>query len=210
MDILIKRIHMNFSNIITFSRIVGISVIFFLFPFSNVLELWIVFFIFILVALSDFLDGYLARKLNLISEIGALLDPLADKISLLILLLFISDNLVPAWAVFILISREFCVLSLRVYATSKNIKNVSSKYLGKLKTTLSFIIMGILILRLPLSDNNGPSFLQPAELLRNWVYGWPQEFVNILIFALIFLSLYSLKNYFIAYLPYENDSSSKS
>lgn len=195
----------NYANIITLLRIIGITLIFFLFPFTTSSELWFVFFIFLLVSLSDFLDGYIARKFKIVSEIGILLDPLADKICLLLLLIFVANNNIAPWAVFILLSRELCVLSLRVHASSKNIKNLASKSLGKIKTTVSFILIGLLFLKTPVNESSLPSFFIPLENLRKFIYSMPNEFILIFVALAIFLSLISLKTYLKDYLPQNHE-----
>ena len=101
--------------------------------------------IFILASITDFLDGYLARKLNLITNLGKFLDPLADKLltnSLLILLMTTPAWLVetsmlrvPAWAVIIMITRDFTVDGIRMIAVSEG-KVLAANVFGKVKTFL--------------------------------------------------------------------------
>ena len=97
----------------------------------------------VITGLSDFVDGYVARKYNIISDLGKLLDPLADKIFLTaVLVVFISDSIVPPWIVFIILSREFIVNGLRVYATQKGFILAASKW-GKAKTMTQFIFLAL-------------------------------------------------------------------
>lgn len=101
--------------------------------------------IFILASITDFLDGYLARKLNLITNLGKFLDPLADKLltnSLLILLMVTPAWLVepsmlrvPAWAVIIMITRDFTVDGIRMIAVTEG-KVLAANVFGKVKTFL--------------------------------------------------------------------------
>jgi CDP-diacylglycerol--glycerol-3-phosphate 3-phosphatidyltransferase len=101
--------------------------------------------IFILASITDFLDGYLARKLNLITNLGKFLDPLADKLltnSLLILLMMTPAWLVepsmlrvPAWAVIIMITRDFTVDGIRMIAVTEG-KVLAANVFGKVKTFL--------------------------------------------------------------------------
>ena len=101
--------------------------------------------IFILASITDFLDGYLARKLNLITNLGKFLDPLADKLltnSLLILLMTTPAWLVetsmlrvPAWAVIIMITRDFTVDGIRMIAVTEG-KVLAANVFGKVKTFL--------------------------------------------------------------------------
>ncbi len=111
--------------------------------------------IFIVASITDFLDGYLARKLNLITNLGKFLDPLADKLltnSLLILLMITTAWLVepsmlrvPAWAVIIMIARDLTVDGIRMIAASEG-KVLAANVFGKVKTFLQiFAIIFYLI-----------------------------------------------------------------
>lgn len=102
--------------------------------------------IFIVCSVSDFLDGYLARKFNLESPLGKLLDPIADKIllcsTILAIILITNDYFIGLMGVIILM-REFWVSGLREYTAINHIQNASDvSFLAKVKTTLQFISIG--------------------------------------------------------------------
>ena len=102
--------------------------------------------IFIICSISDFLDGYLARKFNKESSLGKLLDPIADKILLcsmiLSIVLITNDYFIGLMGTLILI-REFWVSGLREFTAANNIKGASDvSYLAKIKTTLQFFAIG--------------------------------------------------------------------
>ena len=113
---------MNIANRLTILRILLIV------PFIIIL-VWksdqfsyrlIAFVIFAIASLTDFLDGYLARKFNLITNFGKLMDPLADKILVLSsLLIFVELKYVPAWMVIVIITRDFLINGIRSLAASK-------------------------------------------------------------------------------------------
>ncbi|MCE3037867.1 CDP-diacylglycerol--glycerol-3-phosphate 3-phosphatidyltransferase [Helicobacter anatolicus] len=140
----------NIPNILTISRIlISVLVIFVL---LNGEELgisnpnFIAFWLFIFASITDFFDGYLARKFNLTSIFGAVFDPLADK--MLILAAFIGLLCVhkaSPWAVFLIFSREFFITGLRVVVASNN-QSVSAGILGKIKTILQIIAICFLLL----------------------------------------------------------------
>ena len=102
-------------------------------------------FIFSIIAgLTDILDGYIARKYNMVSDFGKLMDPLADKIFIVTAFIMMVDkNLLPGWIAVIILSREFMVTGLRLLAANKGIV-ISADVTGKIKTSLqmSFLIMG--------------------------------------------------------------------
>jgi len=101
--------------------------------------------IFLLAALTDALDGIIARRTDRITTIGAMLDPIADK--LLMSAAFISLvelDKVPAWMVTLIVGREFAVTALRLIALERGVA-ISANWLGKAKTTAQIITVSILI-----------------------------------------------------------------
>ncbi len=99
----------------------------------------------IIAGLSDILDGYLARKYNLVTDFGKLMDPLADKIFIVVMFITaveIKEIPMPAWIVIIIICREFLVTGLRLLAVSKG-EVISADKWGKLKTLLQMMILVI-------------------------------------------------------------------
>jgi CDP-diacylglycerol--glycerol-3-phosphate 3-phosphatidyltransferase len=146
--------------------------------------------IFILASITDFLDGYLARKLNLITNLGKFLDPLADKLltnSLLILLMITPVWLiatpmlrVPAWAVIIMITRDLTVDGIRMIAVTEG-KVLAANMFGKVKTFFQiFAIIFYLLNDALFASLSLPSGLSIAELT---------------LYIAAFASLLSLVNY---------------
>ena len=134
----------NFIMLLTYLRIffgplVFVISVFFEMYFASLI-------IFIICSISDFLDGYLARKFNKESSIGKLLDPIADKILLcsmiLSIVLITNDYFIGLMGTLILI-REFWVSGLREFTAANNIQGASDvSYLAKIKTTLQFFAIG--------------------------------------------------------------------
>lgn len=103
----------------------------------------IAFFIAIFAAITDFFDGYLARKLNQVTDFGALMDPLADKVLVTaVLLVFVECKLIPAWIAVAIIARELMVTGLRTLAAKKG-EIIPADRWGKLKTFLQMVLLGI-------------------------------------------------------------------
>src|SRR5689334_4165408 len=99
---------------------------------------------FTLAAITDVLDGYLARKLDVVSVLGKLIDPLADKLIVMACLIWmVKMGRMPAWAVIVLLAREFSVTSLRSVAASEGVI-ISAGQEGKTKTALQ--MLGIIVL----------------------------------------------------------------
>ncbi len=136
----------NIPNSLTVSRIalvpILVTVLLTRFPGREYIGLAI----FLLAGLTDFLDGLIARKTGAVTTMGALLDPIADK--LLTSAAFISLvelGLAPSWMVTCIVGREFAVTALRMVALERGLA-ISANNLGKLKTTAQVITISILIL----------------------------------------------------------------
>lgn len=124
---------MNLPNKLTMARIIMIPI----FMAIMLKEYYIAaLLVFAIASITDFFDGYLARKYNLVSSFGKIMDPLADKLlAFSALLAFIQLDVVSVWAPIIIIAREFFVTSLRVVAVSKG-KVIAASWWGKIKTNV--------------------------------------------------------------------------
>lgn len=134
---------MTTANKITLARILMIP-FFIYFAMQNDKTSYIIsLFIFCLASITDFLDGYIARKYNQITDFGKFADPLADKLLVTAaLLIFIEKGIFPSFMVFIILAREFIITSLRNVAAAKG-KVIAASWTGKIKTCVQ--IAGIII-----------------------------------------------------------------
>ncbi len=115
-------------------------------PYHSIIAL----VIFVLASFTDTLDGYIARKYDLVSNFGKFMDPLADKLlvsSALICFVSIQDNPMPAWVVIVIISREFIISGFRLIASDQGIV-IAASYWGKIKTVVQMVMSVVLILNL--------------------------------------------------------------
>ncbi len=136
---------MNWPNRLTIARLLATIV----FVAAMSIELngshTVAFVIFLAASLTDFLDGYLARKYNLITDFGKLMDPLADKVLIAAgFICLIPHNLIPAWVVVAILAREFLVTGLRTLAASKGVV-LAAENLGKWKTVLQVLTISVLL-----------------------------------------------------------------
>jgi CDP-diacylglycerol--glycerol-3-phosphate 3-phosphatidyltransferase len=137
---------MTLPNWITFSRLLGLPFLLYGLHNPTANARWVCLAIFLVAALTDWLDGYLARKLNQISDLGKFLDPLVDKLLVLApLLALIELGQVPAWGVFLIFGRELAIAGWRVSQTTISGANIW----GKLKTVSQIVAISLLIAPLP-------------------------------------------------------------
>lgn len=138
---------MNTPNKLTLLRILLIPVflLFMLTDASQSRYLW-AFVVFVGASLTDTLDGYLARRDNLITDFGILMDPLADKLLVTAALIcFVAQGMVPVLVVVLILSREFLVTSIRLVAAPKGRVIAADKW-GKAKTICQMVWMSYLLL----------------------------------------------------------------
>ena len=139
---------MNLPNFLSFSRI------FLIIPIILFFELDYYFFsfiFFVIASLTDYFDGYFARKNNQTSESGALLDLLADKLFVSIILLWMTysfNHVLILISSMMIISREIIISYVRLFLVSKKkeLEDLKSDLLGKIKTTLQMISLGIILI----------------------------------------------------------------
>lgn len=163
----------NLPNTITFSRLVMTAAFVVAVSFRSVEGYGIGLALFVVAAVSDFVDGWLARKMGLVTPLGKLMDPLADKILVSAAFVFLTEKLLcPVWVTALIIGREFLVTGLRQIAVEAG-QVIAADRLGKWKTAfqLTFCITGLVWLTLaPLVDLHAvPAFFR--SLARPWDQG---------------------------------------
>jgi len=137
---------MILPNQLTILRMVLTPVFFFLFISDDLLMKQISLAVFIVAALSDWYDGWLARKFNYITEWGKFMDPLADKILTSSAFIgFVVVGLLPWWMVAIILIRDFTITILRIYADRKSLVFTTSYY-AKWKTLLQMVFLYYLLI----------------------------------------------------------------
>lgn len=156
---------MNLPNKLTMLRIILIPIMVVAY-YINALEVeafwgiswkyFIIVLVFIIASLTDFLDGYLARKLNLVTTFGKFIDPLADKLLVMAALLLLADaGLVWSWLVIVILAREFIVSGIRLVAISEG-KVIAAGNLGKYKTASTMVAIIFM-------------FISPLYIIGYWI-----------------------------------------
>ena len=154
---------MNLPNWITLSRLL-LTI-----PFLIILEqpgmAWVALGIFVFASLTDWVDGYLARKLGQVTSLGALLDPLVDKVLVTGALVALTGmGVIPAWSVTLILFREFLVTGLRTLEAARGVV-LSAGMLGKIKTTLQMVAIALLLFAL---DPTAPAAASAAGMMVYW------------------------------------------
>jgi len=177
---------MNLANRLTVLRIV-FTFVFMFFLFIH--GLWakvISLVIFALAAISDFLDGHIAQKRNMVTDFGKLMDPIADKILVLAAFAaFVQMQLVDAWMFVIIISREILITSLRLFALNKG-KVLSAAKAGKHKTVSQMSVIVLILIFVVLKEAMLTFF--------TWNPSWENFFrqgIYLLMIVTVGLTLYS-------------------
>src|SRR5215510_6833075 len=166
----------NLPNALTLSRIfiVPLLVVVLLTPVSEnwlgVPRYLLGVGIFVAAALTDYFDGKIARRRQQVSKLGKLLDPIADKLLISAALISLVENhLAPAWAVVIIVGREFAVTGLRSIAATEGVV-ISASRMGKFKMVAQVVTVGLLILSL--SPSGGAprvsNFGRPFPAIQFW------------------------------------------
>ena len=133
--------------------------------------------IFWVAAITDLLDGYLARRWKQVTTIGTLLDPIADKLLVsAALIALVQEKVVPAWLVVLLIGREFAVSGLRSIAAAEGFV-ISASELGKFKTVSQFVAISLLMITIR--------------------HGWMVPYANLSLYVVVLFSMWSAVAYFV-------------
>lgn len=144
---------MNLPNKLTILRVILIIpfVLCMLIPGFGAVGRYVAVGIFIIASMTDWLDGYLARKNNLVTNFGKFMDPLADKLLVgAAMICLVETGELPAWIVIIIISREFIISGFRLVASDNGVV-IAASYWGKFKTVSQMLMIIMLILNF----NNG-------------------------------------------------------
>ncbi len=139
----------NLPNILTYIRIAAIPLVMLLIwrgePESCAIAAWVYSF----ATITDFFDGWLARRMGLVTVIGKFLDPLADKLMVMaMLVMMVALNRVPGWLVVIILTREMTINGLRAIASSEGLV-IPAGWFGKYKTALQLIAVMCLLVHYP-------------------------------------------------------------
>ena len=164
----LRRELTNLPNLVTMSRVVMIPVILIFIDNFNPLRSFVASMLYLAAAAGDFLDDYLARSRGEVSMLGKFLDPLADKLLVTAVLVYmVALSRVPAWIVVVLIGRDLAISGLRSIAAAQGLVIAASDG-GKIKTALQLVAIMMLLVyfRYPVL---GTSIMLDYYVVGNWI-----------------------------------------
>ena len=163
---------MTTANRITCLRILQIPVVLVL---AYLGQTWWALAAYVVACLTDMVDGYIARKYRQISNIGKFMDPLADKMLVLaVMVFFVEKGQMPGWVVAVVLLREFAVSGLRMIAVEHQ-RVIAAAWSGKIKTTVTMIGLGAMLV---LGDNAVLRWIVIALILITTVYSGAEYFIK--------------------------------
>lgn len=150
---------MNLPNKITMIRVILIPFFIVFMMLSATWAKWAALGIFVVASLTDFVDGQMARRMNLVTDFGKFMDPLADKMLVAAaMILFVEIGKIPAWIVIVIMSREFIISGFRMLAAEKGIV-IAAGWLGKIKTAETMVMLVVLLVFYALGVQGGAFFI---------------------------------------------------
>ena len=182
---------MNLPNVLTLSRFLW-AIIFMILLHQNSLRSTILAaVVFTVAAVTDFLDGYIAKKKGLITDFGKIMDPVADKFLILAaFIVFVQMGVLQAWMVVLIFIREVAVTVSRVTRLRRG-QVIAAEKAGKIKTVFQILCVSIVLIFL---------ILEKSSLAQNWSESVENEWgliINILMFATVLLTVNSGVSYFL-------------
>ncbi|HET9869842.1 MAG TPA: CDP-diacylglycerol--glycerol-3-phosphate 3-phosphatidyltransferase [bacterium] len=180
----------NAANLVTVSRVLMVPFFLVLFFRPEAWAKWAAGLVFAWGAYSDYLDGYLARKYKLTTSFGMLLDPLADKVLFLsVMVAFVQQQLAPAWMVIIIAAREFLITGLRQVAQGKNVIIAASRA-GKHKTVSQIVAISVILAAVCVRATVEATQGQWDQVLSRWG-GWGDALEDFVVYGPYWLMFYA-------------------
>ena len=140
---------MNLANKLTLLRVLMIPAFLGVLYWGGPNSEYIALAIFVIASLTDFLDGHIARSRGLVTDFGKFMDPLADKVLVTTAMLwFVQTGVMPAWAVAVVIFREFAISGIRLIAAERG-RVIAAAWSGKIKTAATMVFLMLMFLPLP-------------------------------------------------------------
>ena len=169
---------MTLANKITLFRVFCIPVFIVLMYLEGTAARYGALAVFVIASLSDFLDGYIARHYNQVSNFGKFMDPLADKILVITaMILFVESGRMPGWVLALVVTREFAVSGLRLVAVEQG-RVIAAAKSGKVKTASTMVCLILMLLfGVPYSAPDYLGMVCSAVILLTTIYSGVEYFI---------------------------------
>ena len=163
---------MNLPTWITVSRLLGVPIVLFALQDPTDFRRWVSVVAFVVFAGTDWLDGYLARRLNQVTDLGKFLDPLVDKLLVMApLMALVGMGVVPGWGVFLILARELAISGWRVNPVFQQGKVPGAGIWGKAKTVVQIVAIALLLAPLSGTWQVAGMILFWVAVILTWVSG---------------------------------------
>lgn len=198
-EIKVKRKKINLPNVLTIVRILLVPIFVILMAIQGVWEYmnYVALGVFVVASITDYIDGIIARKKNLITRFGKLMDPLADKILVAAgFIMLTGTGIVPAWVTVIVVGRDFLLNTLRMFGTEAG-ETIAAGVSGKIKTAFQMltIVLGMLDTAGLFAFINTGRVMEFSTLLLNVGF-------SISLTCAVVFTLWSCVEYFVKYRKY--------
>ncbi|MCX7908962.1 MAG: CDP-diacylglycerol--glycerol-3-phosphate 3-phosphatidyltransferase [Ignavibacteria bacterium] len=181
--------YINIPNIISFSRLLVAPFFYYFFVSGNKQLVSLACWIFIIASITDFFDGWAARRFGIVTRYGEFIDPLADKVlTLLALTAFTKMTIIPSWMFLIIFARDVTSTTLRIIALAKGTPIVTSRT-AKVKTTIEMVFISYVLILIYVKINF--SFIDPT-LVDKTIFS---PFTYLFALIVTIMALYSLGGY---------------
>lgn len=173
-------------NILSFSRIILAPVFLWMYLQDDLVLRSLSIAVFVVAALTDFADGFVARRMRYESRFGVFLDPLADKLLTFagfVCLPFVDRELYPWWAVAVIVVRDSAVTGLRVHAQQKGIQ-VQTRYSAKVKTFVQMVFLYVALILGVAVESSNPILIYSGAIMSSWaMYGFMMAVVALTVYS---------------------------
>lgn len=192
---------MNLPNKITLLRIALVPLFVVAMSLNFDYMKYVAFGIFVIAAITDYLDGYISRKKNIVTNFGKIMDPLADKLLVSAGFIMLTGvGTVPAYITAIIIFRDFFINSIRMFSANENVA-IAAVLSGKIKTIFQLLGVSLAIIDLPVSKGGGfGAFIFNSNM--NLTELFINVFSTIFIAGAVIATIWSLVDYTLKFKKY--------
>ncbi len=197
---------MNLPNKLTMLRIilVPIFVVFMCLPQDLKWPNYVAFGIFLLAAITDYIDGIISRKYNLVTEFGKIMDPLADKMLVASAFIMLTSlDIIPVYLTVVIILRDFFANSIRMFGANAN-ETIAASLSGKIKTFTQMLALILALVNLAFFKYASFGIFIQKSILMSEISLFANIFMSVMVVVAVIATIWSLVDYIIKFKKYIN------